>query len=131
MSNTYPTEERFKQLICEAFDELPGAESVRLEKIGHRLGKLAGCRKPSRSKTQHWLFWLLFGASLTAVAWWGGEKLFTLISSAPVAPVHSPATEPAASNHSKPPASADKQHLDPKQPIEQQDSPVIYRREQY
>lgn len=131
MNSTCPSEERLKSLICEAFDELSGADTVRLRQIGIDTGKLARCHKPSRSSMRHWIFWLLFGASMAAAAWWGSEALLVGKPATPTAPAQPVMPEPAVSNGTKSSASSEKQGADLKATIEQQDSPVIYQREQY
>lgn len=75
MNTTCPDEERLKSLICEAFDELAGADSTRLGQIGTKLGKQAHGNKSRKRSRHHWLVWLLLGAATTATAWWAVKEL--------------------------------------------------------
>ena len=130
MSNTYPTEEKLKQLICEAFDELPSPDASRLTSISGRLNsQLPGRRQRSG---QQWLFWLLLGSSLAAAAWWGGTDFIA------ARPTLSPAAE-------KRPTTGSTQRQNqtfepsPEQAVRQPTSPpdtdsanhIIYQRELY
>lgn len=133
MNTACPTDDRLKSLISEAFNELPGAESARLEKIGYSISKKAQCHRSQRSKIQHWIFWLLFGASMTAAAWWTGIAFFqpgppattTVIENNP-----QPVTTLPKQTQNKP-VPMQKAQQNKHQPDADTDSSVIYKRELY
>ena len=131
MNTACPTDDRLKSLICEAFDELSNADAARLGQIGNKISKKAQCNKPHRPKIQHWLFWLLFGASITAAAWWSNqylseekEVLNSAIFSQPIISHEKVESDPPISNQSK---SVAKEST----PISSRNSPIIDRRERY
>lgn len=132
MNTLCPNEDRLKSLICEAFDEISGADAARLEKIGSQLSKRAHCNKPQRSKIRHWLFWLLLGTSMTAVAWWTGKSFYKLEQPSVVIESSSGLAAPALPKQesiTSTPVQKDQQNKH--QPDADKDSSVIYKRELY
>ena len=73
MNGSCPTEDRLKLLIKQAFDELPEPDPVRMKQLA---GKLARTHKQARPhRRNNWLIGILFGFSVTAMAWWGATWL--------------------------------------------------------
>lgn len=109
-----PSEQRLEQLLCEAWEFMPGPDMARLAEIESRL--LHGTRRPARRRAAlpWWAILLLAGGTATA-AWWVGE-IFTerkraperyevegMIEQEPSPPVNrrTPADTPAADDGSR------------------------------
>ena len=71
MKPACPAPDRLKLLIKEAFNELPDPDPARIQRIASTLERQ--CPTTGRPQ-QKWLFWLLLGGSMTAMAWWGANK---------------------------------------------------------
>jgi len=85
MNHAYPSEERLKSLIMEAFDELSAPDPARITQIASTLAnKTKKHRNQWHRPQQQWLFWLLLGGSMTAAAWWGSSYLLPKQAETPV-----------------------------------------------
>jgi len=125
MKPACPSEEQLKSLIIQAFDELPVPDPARMQRIATTLSRQASKRtKPRRS----WLFWLLLGGSVTAMAWWAGDVLRPVKTQAPQVQ-----NEPAKNTiHLE--EKATKQQIENKTSKPERDlriNPIIDQREQY
>jgi len=70
MKPACPSEKQLKSLIMEAFDELSAPDPARMQRIATTLSRQTSKRtKPQLS----WLFWVLLGGSVSAVAWWAND----------------------------------------------------------
>lgn len=127
MNTACPTDDRLKQLISESFDEIPGPESVRLERIAARLGQQIPARLRPRS---YWLIWLLLGGSMTAAAWWGGQHWFRVESTPVVTPTENRIPEISTSPVTQSPVASESLLTKP-DTANTQPSPIIDQREQY
>lgn len=68
-----PSEPRLEELLCEAWEVMPGPDMARIAEIESRLMQAA--RRPAarrRSALPWWAILLLAGGAATA-AWWAGE----------------------------------------------------------
>lgn len=123
-----PDDKQLKLLILEAFNELPVPDPARMQRIAATLNRQhVSSKKPRKT----WLFWLLLGGSMTATAWWAGERFFPTAATLPQQPVQSEAIKQSIDldkKEIKPPVSN-------KEPTHQQQhlnkSPIIDQREQY
>jgi len=123
-----PDAEELPTLIRTAFDALPGPDEERLAAIGERLERQLAMPRRRRRIRWPWL-WLLLAGGAVAAAWWAGEMMPGYEE--PVAPAR-PAMEREADatirkNEERSEVIGDTDRTSPGE----QESPVIYRREEY
>lgn len=124
-----PDEERLQHLIFDAHEYMPGPDMAHLTRIEQRLSRhlKTGKSASGLNKTPWWVVLLLAGGLATA-AWWAAERGTEKGHSPPVEK-DKVSDDIKASGRDTDTSSGAAEQSGEQGPHEEDDSPVIYRRE--